>query len=355
MLNEIRFNNFKCFEDATIKLNKLTVLTGLNGMGKSTVIQGILALRQSYLMNNLNRGLELSGKYIDLGNGQDILYEKAVKDEKITITLVDDIKKKYCFEYEANALTLKNADENYTQVNDIIKTNKFIYLAADRIIPRKRYDIGNPEDVDNRDFGNDGEFVLQYLNDHGTETDEGNKEKNLNIELEKWMEEISPGAEPVVTLNPDNQLADLKFRFREGKYMTNPYKAINVGFGLTYVLPVVVSLLTAREGDYIIIENPEAHIHPRGQRKLGELISLAVQNGAQVILETHSDHVMNGIRLAVKTGTVSKDEVGFVYFYKDVSTYEHLCLYPQIDENGKFDFWPNGFFDEWENSLMELL
>ena len=114
--------------------------------------------------------------------------------------------------------------------------------------------------------------------------------------------------------------------------------------------------LTPQKGDIVILENPEAHIHPAGQRKLGELIAQVGQSGVQIIVETHSDHIMNGIRVAVKKQIVEKEKTNFVYFYKDSEdNYSHKCILPQIDKNGKFNKWPEGFFDEWDNSLIDLL
>ena len=81
---------------------------------------------------------------------------------------------------------------------------------------------------------------------------------------------------------------------------SNEYRPTSVGFGIAYVLPVLVALLSANEKYMVIIENPEAHLHPRGQVAMGELIARAAAAGVQVIVETHSDHVLNGVRLAVK-------------------------------------------------------
>ncbi len=357
MITKIRFKNFKCYKDNSINLSKLTVLTGLNGMGKSTVMQAILALRQSYYLNMMREGLTLNGKYTDLGFGKDVLYEKAEEDEpKVGFTITTDKGEfSYLFNYEPDAKVLKPVGRQEEDVCDVLSTEQFIYLSANRIIPKKSYELGNSDDVDKRDFDRSGEYTLQYVNKHGSDEFRNDSSSNLILEVTKWMQEITPGVIPVINVNQDSDFSDLRFEFREGNIKTNPYKAINVGFGLTYVLPVIVSLLTAKKDDYILIENPEAHIHPKGQRKLGELISLAITNGAQVIVETHSDHIMNGIRLSVKNSVITKNEVQFIYFYKDMETYEHMCFYPQIDANGKFDNWPDGFFDEWDNSIMELL
>ena len=84
------------------------------------------------------------------------------------------------------------------------------------------------------------------------------------------------------------------------KVASSEYRPTNVGFGITYALPIVVSALSARPGSLLIVENPEAHLHPRGQVKMGELLCQASEAGIQVLIETHSDHVLNGIRLAVR-------------------------------------------------------
>lgn len=88
---------------------------------------------------------------------------------------------------------------------------------------------------------------------------------------------------------------------QEGNIGADYFTAQNVGFGISYVLPIVLALVKAKKGELIILENPEAHLHPRGQRKMGELIARAAQGGVQVIVETHSDHILNGIRFVCKT------------------------------------------------------
>jgi predicted ATPase len=121
-------------------------------------------------------------------------------------------------------------------------------------------------------------------------------------------------------------------------------------------LPIVVALLAAKEGDVIILENPEAHIHPAGQRMLGELISLAGAGGVQILVETHSDHLLNGVRVSVKQNNIDSNNVKVDFFYKDQEKqYAHSFRELHINPDGKMDHWPQGFFDEWENALVDLL
>lgn len=66
--------------------------------------------------------------------------------------------------------------------------------------------------------------------------------------------------------------------------------------------------------------------------------------------------MINGIRLAVKKKTISADETRIFFFYKDeTDNYKHKVTLPAIDANGRIDIWPEGFLDEWDNALLELL
>lgn len=359
MIDQIELKNFKCFEDIKIPLKNVNLLTGLNGMGKSSLIQAILLLRQSYASNGLKAGLELAGKYVDLGQGVDILYEKAGENDDIGIIIEEnDAIYDYEFKYCSDSTLLEKREE-IERLANVIVTDNFIYLSAYRIEPLKFYRVANKQNIDKRDFGTDGEFSLQYLKEHGPDLlgkDEQEEQLDLNQLVQKWLKVISPGANAMVDINKMLNVSELRFQFVEGKDKTNLYRCVNVGFGLTYVLPIIVALLSAKTGDIIVLENPEAHIHPAGQRKLGELIGEIGQRGVQIIVETHSDHIMNGIRIAVKKGIVDKEKTNFVYFYKDDSDeYKHKCVLPQVNAVGKFDQWPEGFFDEWDNSLLDLL
>src|ERR1700681_2143403 len=81
MIREIHLRNFKCFRELNLALSPLTLLAGLNGMGKSSVVQAILLLHQSFESGDLAAGrLLLGGDFADLGSGVDVLYEDAEQD-----------------------------------------------------------------------------------------------------------------------------------------------------------------------------------------------------------------------------------------------------------------------------------
>ena len=137
-----------------------------------------------------------------------------------------------------------------------------------------------------------------------------------------------------------------------GDVPTRPYRATNVGFGLSYTLPVILAFLS-EPGTLCLIENPEAHLHPRGQTKLGELAARAASAGVQIFVETHSDHFMDGVRIAVRDGLIKPDDVTFNYFQREGNTATVTC--PEINEDGRLSEWPEGFFDQADENLDRLL
>lgn len=186
-------------------------------------------------------------------------------------------------------------------------------------------------------------------------------------QVNAWLDEISPGARfcvERVELGDDENFV-VKIGFGEESDMRR-FKPQNVGLGISYVLPVLATLLTAWPDAIVIIENPEAHIHPRGQVKLGELIARAAAFGVQLFVETHSDHVINGVRVAVRDGILKPEDVNIAFFERKEQLKENpvddsdMEIFSevrniQVDANGSLSEYPEDFMDEWNNQLMELM
>ncbi|GAA1469874.1 hypothetical protein GCM10009603_67420 [Nocardiopsis exhalans] len=115
-----------------------------------------------------------------------------------------------------------------------------------------------------------------------------------------------------------------------------------------------MACLTAKPGALLLLENPEAHLHPRGQTQIAFLLARAASAGAQLIVETHSDHILNGLRLAVKEGELPPESVALHYF-RNQGTGATEITSPAIGPDGMLSQWPDGFFDEWDNAVLRLL
>ena len=243
-------------------------------------------------------------------------------------------------------------------------TSPFQYIPANRIGPMDIYEASSVVVSDKRQLGFLGEFAAYYINVFGQEQVISEKLRhsnatstNLLSQINAWMKEISPGVSLNTKYVPEVNKVILDYQFDLMKDKTNSFRPKNVGFGISYVLPIVLALLTAEEGKIIVIENPESHIHPRGQAELGKLISLAASIGAQLFVETHSDHILNGIRVAVKDNFVDKTKVNVMYFEKTTTEKEQFTKITQIrvDKNGTLSEYPKGFLDEWSNQISKLI
>jgi predicted ATPase len=128
---------------------------------------------------------------------------------------------------------------------------------------------------------------------------------------------------------------------------TDFHRPVHVGFGLTQVLPIVIAALSAAKGDLLLVENPEVHLHPAGQSLMGQFLAAVAHAGVQVIVETHSDHVLNGVRRAVKTAVLPSEHVA-IHYFRARPAGENQVESPQINVNGEIDSWPEGFFDQFD-------
>ena len=124
-------------------------------------------------------------------------------------------------------------------------------------------------------------------------------------------------------------------------------KPTNVGFGYAYVLPILVAGLTSTPKHTIIIENPEAHLHPKAQARLIEFLAKVASNEVQIFIESHSEHILNALCIAVITeeNSIKNDDISVLYF-QDTPEGEPNCTRIPILANGNIEEWPDGFFDQ---------
>lgn len=360
MLKNIRFKNFKCFNNCDIPLKNLTVLAGQNGCGKSTLIQATLLLKQSYEKFNYLDKIIISGDYISLGNSGDIINEYTEESYiKIEIEDTDNKKVSINMPYESNVNLLKAdciCDKDLDKVN--IFNDSFEYIAADRIVPQNIFSSINYS----RNLGIHGDKVFSYLSLYGNEAVypalciEGISD-GLIYQTNYWINRLFHGFNFNIQEIIKADSISLRYQEKSSNNASNEYRPINVGFGITYILPVIVALLKAKPGDLVIIENPECHLHPKAQRQIGELLSIVANAGIQVIVETHSDHILNGIRISAKNSIIKPSDTQILFFDRECvsGVFNTNVFAPNILEDGSLDYWPEGFFDEWDNALTELL
>ena len=373
-MKKIELKNFKCFNNASIPLNDLTLLTGANGAGKSSVIQAFTLLRRTiehcakwndkdkryeYLTNSEtnNLNVELNGAYcLALGTSAQVLPINSNEDF-VEIKFIDGES------YLSVTYEIENENELHITPNEVQNTlgnesklfaQEFFYLNAERIGPRIRQGV---KFYDYPNVGWQGEFVAQILgNSEFTQKFVVDEERRITEsprieqQTKSWMNFILPGFD--IEASYREELLSAQIRVDNSFTRGNPVLATNVGFGISYVLPIVVTGLLAPKGSFMIVENPEAHLHPSAQSRIGRFLAAIANAGVNVIVETHSDHVINGIQIAAVKNEIKSSLVTINYFSSKDQQPE--CVSISLNEKGELSEWPKGFFDQTQIDYMEL-
>lgn len=371
MITRVEIENFKAFTALSLDICPLTLFTGKNGMGKSSFIQSLLLLRQSYLMDPSLSELTLNGSLVNIGYGKDLL--NIYGDGPICFEIEFDRSYSIQLEFEYSAtldkLNALRKQETSKRLKEIKKasmnslfTNNFQYLNAQRITPRRTFDA-SPHAVEVlKSLGNEGQYTVHFLDKYkftplpNVQLQHASARSNSLLDnVDAWLSEISSDVRVKPRFHPDLQISTLGFEFVDGMDTTPEFTSLNTGFGLTYVLPVIVAVLSAQNGDLLIIENPESHLHPQGQSVLGRLLAIAANAGVQIMVESHSDHLFNGMRVAVKQGLLDPNAFAVYFFSRDNEEHDIYIDQPLVDARGRLSHQPEDFFDEYSKQLTEII
>jgi predicted ATPase len=353
MINSINIKNFKCFKDSNMTFKNANLLLGTNSGGKSSLIQALLLSKMS--LDNFGkhdaRSFDLTdNKYgLNLYSFDEIIYQDAEEDF-ISITLKYD-------EYESTVEYKPTDDNNVVNLkfsgDKNRSTNSVIYLSAERSIS-KYQKLG---DIHNLKLGNDNEY-LGYIIEKGRHANliPIDKQRNhwaykdtnvLDIQINNWLDYILPNnMVTAINTGSDNQIS-LLFGDKNALHSTN------IGYGIAFVLPIIIAGLIANQNSVLIIENPEIHLHPKAQSNMAAFLSIISASGVQVIIETHSDHIVNGFRKAILNMNIPLEASNLMinYFnFNGVCNVENVLL----NDMAEITHWPDGFLDQEENDLFEM-
>jgi predicted ATPase len=128
----------------------------------------------------------------------------------------------------------------------------------------------------------------------------------------------------------------------------------DVGSGIGYIVSVIIMCLASKPGDIIIIENPEIHLHPSAQSKVCRFIYFIASAGRQLFVETHSDHIFNGIRKGIATGQMKPENINVSFFSLD----EKRCTKNtkiEFGKRGRILNTVDGLFDQFDIDLNAMI
>jgi predicted ATPase len=381
VIRQLDLRHFKCFERLKLPLRPLTVLSGTNAAGKSTVVQPLVLLHQTMLDHEWSRRLALNGRAARLGTVSDVVdrvhgrggfdvemeHSEGTRivwrfgGERSDMSMHID---RVVVDWEEGGLHADGGDlgvrfryllpdgdipAGARQLTDQLRS--LIYLGAERIGPRDTYPLRDTALTG--EVGPTGERIPGFLYagadervlpDLALQGIPGTRRR----QVEGHMRRFFPGCRVEVEKVPGASAVMLRLGTSAATELHTPH---HTGFGLTQVLAIVVVALSLAEGGLLIVENPEVHLHPGGQALMGGFLSQVAAAGVQVIIETHSDHVLNGVRRAVKTDLLSSEAVSLHFFRPrgtDGREGAAQVESPVMDEDGRLDSWPDGFFDQFE-------
>ncbi|MGK7933214.1 MAG: AAA family ATPase [Microcystaceae cyanobacterium] len=360
-IHRLGLKNFKCFKEVEVSFGKITLLTGENSSGKSSLIYGLLAPFQSegfplYLFPN--------GKYVNMGDFEEMSF-KNKKDNIIEINIdfaQNNISNNYRYElstqwildkinhlptlyylsfldedekleinfdrnsYICNVYRYDDSDFDRTSVSLVkdIRINslddidpKFVHETQE--IKKISYFPAIFKEVyDNLEFTADLNFIGSYrlypertyyqkpkASRQVSQSGEGFIDQILEWE-EKGYEEFD---ELISSLKDLKLLYDIKpDKLRGGRFdlrvkvkeNSNWASLADVGFGVSQLLPILVADLQLFDDPTLIIAQPEIHLHPSIQAELGTYFVNQVNKlNKQYIVETHSEYLINRLRLCI--------------------------------------------------------
>lgn len=375
MIRALKLKNFKCFEDLKdTETRQITLLTGSNGRGKSSLFQSLLLIAQSFRSGRNLETLKINGRFVSLGTFDDILRKNCqcntiemsfttddLDENQIELTWVAVDAKPKCANLKSFKVKYKDGktrelvsivgadNESSIQAIESVSSNSavaalnqfsnFFYVSAERLGPTN-YSV--QDDVNG--IGIHGEQMVNVLHERGL---------SFIKEVTEAISQIMGGASINIG-DVDKEFLKLTMDSKDG---SDNFKPVNVGFGYSYILPVVVIPMIAPNKAKIVIENPEAHLHPGAQSRLMNfIIAIAKEKGLQLFIETHSDHVINALRIATKEKKFGVKESDSCIIHLCRETGGNLKSNPIfIDREGNLSDYPTDFMEEWGNQMMYLV
>jgi predicted ATPase len=357
MIRSLYIQNFKCFDRLSLKMAPLTLLTGFNAAGKSTTIQSLLLLAQTMRSLSIEPQLLLNGPLVSLGSPGEVLNQQNSSKEIQLGFSTEQANALWRYTVSGDSarrsLTAESCEVTGVKGGAFHSVEELIYLGATRQGDKHLFPVTEDSAISG-DCGCAGQFApwnfYRFGDDpadpkRSTSSEPGTIRKEINA----WLNVLFPGAEANVIPIVGTEFALLQFRTSATGEWQRPS---NVGFGLSYAFPFLVSGMCSRPGQSIIVDSPEAHLHPKGQSQIGRFAARLAGAGQQLIIETHSDHFLNGVRLALREGLLTPEDVALYFFSHEDGLRNVQEL--SVDSKGNINDWPVWFVDQAEQDLAVL-
>ena len=345
MLKTISVTCFKSINELTIELKNFNLLTGTNSSGKSSLMQSLLLISQ-----NLDNTYGLNGPLVSVGDYRDAKNYN-MSSNSISVEVKGDVDSVGVIFRENQERTLTGNIDSDLAKKIRYANNTLHYLSCNRIGSQ---DIYRKNRTVNPGVGSNGEYTMDFLSNNkdmplDEEIVKDKSNYTLLAQVNYWLDYIV-GANIKVEEILGTDVVKASYGIVEGKYS----RPNNVGSGISYLISIIVMCLGSERGSILLIENPEIHLHPLSQSRLCEFLYFVSEANRQLIIETHSDHIFNALRVGIAKGTMESKNIAinFMLLGSDNCTRNHVIT---IRGHGRIDNPIPNLFDQFQLDLDKMI
>lgn len=226
------------------------------------------------------------------------------------------------------------------------------YLGPTRVHPQRLYQWEGRHPEHSGQWGNETIDALLSARVRNMKTSHEAEEVPIEKRISYWLEEMDLAHS--FSLDWARIQGEKTYEVRIQKTSSSPLVTlVDMGYGLSQFLPVLVLCFYAPEGSTLILEQPGIHLHPKVQSQLADLlIEVVNERNLQILVESHSEHLLNRLqrRIAEEKIGVEKTALYFCRNDEGVSTIDHL----EMDELGNIKNWPPNFFGDEMGDLFAM-
>lgn len=290
---------------------------------------------------------DMRNKYISEVSSKIIFHKFIPKHIEISYQYEDN---KNIIQYRTIHVPLSSCFTSEFHVGDLLNLtiNNIKYLSPVRAKPQRDY-IHYSQDIS--ELAVDGFNSAHLL---WNKKDQIVSWKGKEIKLSEAVNQCIACVGLSQEITPD-KVGDIIYKVGVAeKNSGKPVSLADVGFGYSQIIPIILLGLLNNSENLMLIEQPEIHLHPSSAANLADLFLGFIEDDKRFMIETHSQDFINKLRLRVIQNPALKDKINIVFVEQDSQGESHIKQF-EIDENGMFPEWPEGFIDESENLAREIL
>jgi len=396
-ITKISISGFKSIAtECSIEIRPLTILAGANSSGKSSIMQPLLLMKQTLESSTDYGALRLNGDNISFTSAQQILSYSPDGGQTDSLTVAVELANSYKFKNTfkkppkrmINLIETSYYDENDREIKATIGMPSIDIFESLPQSVKTLYKPDNPSVFEDYTWGIYRHFCFNiFVNYKGEDsspisplynpsfifTEEipkvlhvrglrslerdlpvtgisqnfgGNFEKYVASLIYSWQtvetDKFQVLNNYLHTLNLSKKIEATEFNDTQIELKVNRsldsedmVNIVDVGSGVSQVLPVLVALVAAEPEQLVYLEEPEIHLHPRAQANLGEIIVDAANRGVRVVLETHSDLLLRRIQSLVAEDKISPDKAILHWFSRDENGFTKITS-TALNETGGY-------------------